>query len=209
MPWLLGTALVHSITVQDRRRMLHAWNIFLVISTFSLSLLGTFLVRSGVLSSVHAFAVDPGRGAYILVFMTVVLTVSFGIFMVRGRYQQAEEAITSLMSRESLFVWNNVLCRVAVSRAPRGAGRRANSRRVGPRLLWPFAVGTTAAMAVSLCLPAVHWTGPVATGVALFALVSLIIEYSRAVRQRRAPLKEPLGRACLKTLLGNRRHYGR
>lgn len=113
MPWLLGTALVHSITVQDRRRMLHAWNIFLVISTFSLSLLGTFLVRSGVLSSVHAFAVDPGRGAYILAFMTVVLSLSFGIFLVRAKYQQAEESITSMLSRESLFVWNNVLFTVA------------------------------------------------------------------------------------------------
>ncbi len=113
MPWLLGTALVHSITVQDRRRMLHAWNIFLVISTFSLSLLGTFLVRSGVLSSVHAFAVDPGRGAYILAFMTIVLSVSFGIFLARGRYQQAEESVTSLLSRESLFVWNNVLFSIA------------------------------------------------------------------------------------------------
>jgi cytochrome c-type biogenesis protein CcmF len=113
MPWLLGTALVHSITVQDRRRMLHAWNIFLVISTFSLSLLGTFLVRSGVLSSVHAFAVDPGRGAYILAFMTIVLGTSFGIFLARGRYQQAEESVTSLLSRESLFVWNNVLFIVA------------------------------------------------------------------------------------------------
>ena len=113
MPWLLGTALVHSITVQDRRRMLHTWNIFLVISTFSLSLLGTFLVRSGVLSSVHAFAVDPGRGAYILMFMTIVLGASFGIFLVRGRFQQAEESVTSLLSRESLFVWNNVLFTVA------------------------------------------------------------------------------------------------
>lgn len=113
MPWLLGTALVHSITVQDRRRMLHAWNIFLVISTFALSLLGTFLVRSGVLSSVHAFAVDPGRGAYILAFMTLVLGVSFGIFLFRGRYQQAEESVTSLLSRESLFVWNNVLFTLA------------------------------------------------------------------------------------------------
>jgi cytochrome c-type biogenesis protein CcmF len=113
MPWLLGTALVHSITVQDRRRMLHAWNIFLVISTFSLSLLGTFLVRSGVLSSVHAFATDPGRGTYILAFMAIVLTISFGIFMVRGRYQQAEEAITSMWSRESLFVWNNVIFSLA------------------------------------------------------------------------------------------------
>ncbi len=251
MPWLLGTALVHSITVQDRRRMLHAWNIFLVISTFSLSLLGTFLVRSGVLSSVHAFAVDPGRGAYILAFMTVVLTVSFGIFMARGRYQQAEEAITSFMSRESLFVWNNVLFTVACASVLLGTlyplaldafrgqkitvgapyfnsvmvplflvivllmavgplvpWRKANLQRLRARLLWPFAVGATAATAVSLFLPAVHWTGPVATGLALFALVSLIIEYSRAVRQRRAQLKEPLGRACLKTALGNRRHYG-
>jgi cytochrome c-type biogenesis protein CcmF len=113
MPWLLGTALIHSITVQDRRHMLHAWNIFLVISTFSLSLLGTFLVRSGVLSSVHAFAVDPGRGAYILAFMVVVLSMSFGIFLVKGRYQEAREAITSFLSRESLFVWNNVIFTLA------------------------------------------------------------------------------------------------
>jgi cytochrome c-type biogenesis protein CcmF len=109
MPWLIGTALIHSITVQDRRRMLHTWNIFLVISTFALSLLGTFLVRSGVLSSVHAFAVDPGRGAYILAFMTIVLGVSFGIFMLKGRYQLAQESITSLWSREAMFVWNNVI----------------------------------------------------------------------------------------------------
>jgi cytochrome c-type biogenesis protein CcmF len=115
MPWLVGTALVHSITVQERRRMLHAWNIFLVITTFSLSLLGTFLVRSGVLSSVHAFAVDPGRGAYILAFMTTVLTVSFGIFLARGRYQEAEEGMTSFLSRESLFVWNNVVFTVAAA----------------------------------------------------------------------------------------------
>ncbi|MDA8421576.1 MAG: heme lyase CcmF/NrfE family subunit [Pseudomonadota bacterium] len=109
MPWLVGTALIHSITVQERRRMLHTWNIFLVITTFSLSLLGTFLVRSGVLSSVHAFTVDPGQGSYILAFMTVVLAVSFGIFLARGRYQEAEETVTSPLSRESLFVWNNVV----------------------------------------------------------------------------------------------------
>ena len=115
MPWLVGTALVHSITVQERRRMLHAWNIFLVITAFALSLLGTFLVRSGVLSSVHAFAVDPGRGAYILIFMTLVLAVSFGIFLARGRYQEVEEGMTSMLSRESLFVWNNVVFTVAAA----------------------------------------------------------------------------------------------
>jgi cytochrome c-type biogenesis protein CcmF len=82
MPWLVGTALVHSITVQERRRMPHAWNIFLVITAFSLSLLGTFLVRSGVLSSVHAFAVDPGAVRY-FAFMTVVLTCR-SVFLARG-----------------------------------------------------------------------------------------------------------------------------
>lgn len=113
MPWLLGTALVHSITVQERRHMLHSWNIFLVITTFALSLLGTFLVRSGVLSSVHAFSVDPGRGLYIFIFMVLVLGISYGIFMRMGRYQQAEETISSMLSREVLFIWNNVLFTVA------------------------------------------------------------------------------------------------
>jgi len=115
MPWLVGTALVHSITVQERRRMLHAWNIFLAITAFSLSLLGTFLVRSGVLSSVHAFAVDPGRGAYILAFMVLTLVISFGIFLARGRFQMVEENMVSMLSRESLFVWNNVIFTVAAA----------------------------------------------------------------------------------------------
>jgi len=109
MPWLLGTALIHSITVQENRRMLQTWNLFLAISTFSLSLLGTFLVRSGVLSSVHAFAVDPGRGLYILMFMGTVLVISFGLFLAKGRIDTEREPITSLMSREFLFVINNVL----------------------------------------------------------------------------------------------------
>ena len=109
MPWLLGTALVHSITVQENRRMLQSWNLFLAISTFSLSLLGTFLVRSGVLSSVHAFAVDPGRGVYILLFMVIVLVVAFSLFLAKGRVDSERETITSLASREMLFVFNNVL----------------------------------------------------------------------------------------------------
>ena len=251
MPWLLGTALVHSITVQDRRRMLHAWNIFLVISTFSLSLLGTFLVRSGVLSSVHAFAVDPGRGAYILAFMTIVLTVSFGIFMAKGRYQQAEETITSLLSRESLFVWNNVLFTVACASVLLGTlyplaldafsgqkitvgapyfnavmvpiflviillmavgplvpWRKVNLERLRQRLLWPFIIGVAAAVAMLVFLPPVHWTGPAATGLAIFTFASLMTDFLRAVRQRRQQLKEAFGRASLKTVLGNRRHYG-
>ncbi|MCG2633861.1 MAG: heme lyase CcmF/NrfE family subunit [Gammaproteobacteria bacterium] len=113
MPWLTGTALVHSLAVQENRRLLHGWNLFLIITTFALSLLGTFLVRSGVLSSVHAFAVDPGRGGYILAFMAVVLCVSFGLLFLRGGHQSADERILALLSRESLFLGNNVLFVVA------------------------------------------------------------------------------------------------
>lgn len=251
MPWLLGTALVHSITVQDRRQMLHAWNIFLVISTFSLSLLGTFLVRSGVLSSVHAFAVDPGRGAYILAFMTLVLTVSFGIFLARGRYQEARESITSLLSRESLFVWNNVLftaaCAVvllgtlyplaldALSGAKITVGapyfnsvmvplfllvlalmavgplvpwRKANPARLRQRLRWPAAAGLTSGVLMLAIFRYAHWTGPVAVTLAVFAAAALVADTLRSVRVRRAQLNEPPARALVRTVLGNRRHYG-
>ena len=251
MPWLLGTALVHSITVQDRRRMLHTWNIFLVISTFSLSLLGTFLVRSGVLSSVHAFAVDPGRGAYILAFMTIVLGVAFGIFLVRGRYQQAEESVTSLLSRESLFVWNNVLFTVACASVLLGTlyplaldaltgakltvgapyfntvmvpiflvlvllmaigplvpWRKANPTRLKQHLTIPVVVGVVVAVTMVVFLDSGHWTGPTATGLAFFAGTALVTDFLRAIRQRRAQLREPWPRAARKTALGNRRHYG-
>ena len=113
MPWLMGTALIHSISVQERRRMLHTWNIFLIITTFALSLLGTFLVRSGVLASVHTFSAAPGQGIYLLTFMVIVLTLAFGLFLIKGGYQQAEESFISPLSRESMFIWNNVIFTIA------------------------------------------------------------------------------------------------
>lgn len=109
MPWLTGTALVHSLMAQDHRGILKVWNLFLIIATFSLSLLGTFLVRSGVLSSVHAFAVDPGRGVYILAFMSLVLGVSFGLFLWRGGWQDGIERTLAVSGRGAMLVWNNVL----------------------------------------------------------------------------------------------------
>ncbi|HUW98275.1 MAG TPA: heme lyase CcmF/NrfE family subunit [Acidiferrobacter sp.] len=113
MPWLMGTALIHSITVQERRRMLHTWNIFLIITTFALSLLGTFLVRSGILASVHTFSAAPGQGIYLLAFMVLVMALAFGLFLAKGGYQQAEESFISPLSRESMFIWNNVIFTVA------------------------------------------------------------------------------------------------
>ena len=113
MPWLTGAALVHSLMVQEQRRLLHSWNLFLAILTFSLSLLGTFLVRSGVLSSVHAFAVDPGRGAYILAFLALVVGGAFGVFVWRGGEGQSSPRPTAWLSRETLLLTNNVLFTVA------------------------------------------------------------------------------------------------
>ncbi len=113
MPWLTGAALVHSLMVQEQRRILHSWNLFLAILTFSLSLLGTFLVRSGVLSSVHAFAVDPGRGAYILAFLALVVGGAFSIFLWRGGEAQASPRPSAWLSRETMLLANNVLFTVA------------------------------------------------------------------------------------------------
>ncbi|HSW52470.1 MAG TPA: cytochrome c-type biogenesis CcmF C-terminal domain-containing protein, partial [Sulfuricaulis sp.] len=175
----------------------------------------------------------------------------FGIFLARGRYQQADEAITSFMSRESLFVWNNVMFTVAcasvllgtlyplaldtftgqkitvgapyfnivmvpifllilalMSVGPLVPWRKANLARLRVRLLWPAVIGIAAAAAMLVFLPRVHWTGPAGAGLAFFALANLVIEFARAIRQRRAQLGEPLPRASLKTVLGNRRHYG-
>ena len=112
MPWLVGTALVHSLAVTEKRGSFKNWTVLLAISAFSLSLLGTFLVRSGVLTSVHAFATDPRRGIFILAFLVTVIGSSLALFAWRaprvglgGRF--------SPLSRESLLLTNNVLLVVA------------------------------------------------------------------------------------------------
>jgi len=114
MPWLVGTALVHSLAVTEKRGSFKNWTVLLAISAFSLSLLGTFLVRSGVLTSVHAFATDPKRGIFILAFLVFVIGGSLALFAWRapkvglgGRF--------ALLSRESLLLTNNVLLVVACS----------------------------------------------------------------------------------------------
>ncbi|MBF0439927.1 MAG: heme lyase CcmF/NrfE family subunit [Magnetococcales bacterium] len=108
MPWLTGLAFLHSVMVQERRRMFKTWNLFLIITTFALSLLGTFLVRSGVLSSVHAFATDPGRGVYILVFMAVLLLLSFGLLTMKSDQLKETPQLESPLSKEFSFLINNL-----------------------------------------------------------------------------------------------------
>jgi cytochrome c-type biogenesis protein CcmF len=108
MPWLVGTALLHSAIVVEKREALKSWTILLAIITFSLSLVGTFLVRSGVLTSVHAFAVDPARGTFILLLLLVAIGGSLALYAVRAP-QLKGGGIFAPISREGALVLNNVL----------------------------------------------------------------------------------------------------
>ena len=114
MPWLIGTALIHSLAVTEKRGAFKSWTVLLAIAAFSLSLLGTFLVRSGVLTSVHSFAADPKRGIFILSFLVIVIGASLLLFAWRapkiglgGKFD--------LLSREALLLSNNVLLSVATA----------------------------------------------------------------------------------------------
>lgn len=113
MPWLAGTALIHSLRLTERQGLCKAWTVLLAVLAFSLSLLGTFLVRSGVLISVHAFAVDPERGSYILVFLMTVIGLSLLLYALRSRHLAQSGKITPL-SREGLLLVNNLILFVAL-----------------------------------------------------------------------------------------------
>ena len=112
MPWLAGAALVHSLAATDQRGVFKSWTLLLAITTFSLSLLGTFLVRSGVLTSVHSFAADPERGLFILIFLVIVIGVSLLLFALRaGRLNSNTDY--QILSRETFLLANNIFLSVA------------------------------------------------------------------------------------------------
>ena len=114
MPWLVGTALLHSLAVTEKRGTFKSWTVLLAIVAFSLSLLGTFLVRSGVLTSVHAFATDPARGVFILAFLVIVIGASLTLYAARAGTVGGGAGFAPL-SRESLLLANNVLLIVATA----------------------------------------------------------------------------------------------
>ena len=114
MPWLAGTALIHSLAVTEKRGLFRSWAVLLAILTFSLSLLGTFLVRSGILTSVHAFATDPERGSFVLAFLGIVVGGSLTLFALRAP-QSSGSAGYSWLSREAALLANNVLLVVSMA----------------------------------------------------------------------------------------------
>jgi cytochrome c-type biogenesis protein CcmF len=108
LPWLTATAFLHSTMVQERRGMLKVWNLSLVVASFALSIFGTFEVRSGIISSVHSFAYSA-IGSYFLVFLVIVIVFSLGLFLLRLPKMRPEQEFDSVVSREGVFLLNNLL----------------------------------------------------------------------------------------------------
>ena len=109
MPWLTGTALIHAILVAEKRGTFKIWTLLLAITTFSLCLIGTFLVRSGILVSVHAFSSDPGRGLFILAFLVLVVGGSFLLFAARGHTIRNKSLASAIFSKDTLVMLGNIL----------------------------------------------------------------------------------------------------
>jgi cytochrome c-type biogenesis protein CcmF len=108
MPWLIGTAFLHSVMVQEKKGMMKVWNMVLVIMSYIMSIFGTFLTRSGVVNSVHAFAQSP-IGGYFAAFIVVALSASFYLLIDRLPYLKSENQMESMVSRESSFMFNNLI----------------------------------------------------------------------------------------------------
>jgi cytochrome c-type biogenesis protein CcmF len=114
MPWLVGTALIHSLAVTDKRGLFKSWTLLLAVGAFSLSLLGTFLVRSGVLVSVHSFAADPTRGIFILAFLVVMIGGALALYAWRAPAMKSSVGF-DFISRESFLLFNNILLTIAAA----------------------------------------------------------------------------------------------
>jgi cytochrome c-type biogenesis protein CcmF len=114
MPWLVGTALIHSLIATERRGLFKSWTLLLAVAAFSLSLVGTFLVRSGLLVSVHSFAADPTRGQFILTFLILMIGGALTLYAVRAPAMRSAAGF-ELISRESFLLFNNILLTIAAA----------------------------------------------------------------------------------------------
>jgi len=198
LPWLTGTALLHSAIVVEKREALKVWTVLLAIGTFSLSLSGTFLVRSGILNSVHAFANDPARGVFILGLLALVIGTALALFALRAPVL-APSGLFSPISREGALVLNNIfLCSIAAvvltgTTYPLFAQLLAGAQiSVGPPFfeatVFPLAVPLFAAMSIG---PVLSWKraalAPALMRLWWVALVALVVGLSAAWGFRALP----------------------
>jgi cytochrome c-type biogenesis protein CcmF len=250
MPWLAATAFLHSVMIQEKRGMLKVWNVLLVLLAFSLALFGTFLTRSGVVSSIHSFT-QSSIGAWFLTFICLVTVGSLALVFARLPLLKAKTRLESLVSREATFLYNNLLlvalCLTILwgvafpilSEAVRGeqitvgapyynffllvfglpllllmgigplvAWRRASLRSVGRSLAWPLG----AALATGLVLLALgagsSRAGLIAYTFSAFVLGSIVYEFARGTRARRALTGGSWLGAFNGLVARNRRRYG-
>ncbi|WP_028239449.1 heme lyase CcmF/NrfE family subunit [Stutzerimonas azotifigens] len=174
MPWLVGTALIHSLAVTEKRGVFKSWTVLLAIAAFSLSLLGTFLVRSGVLTSVHAFATDPERGVFILCFLLLVVGGSLTLFALRAPAVKSQIGF-ALWSRETLLLVNNILLVVATATILLGT-------------LYPLLLDALSGAKLSVGPPYFN-----ALFLPLMALLMLVLAVGVLVRWKDTPVKWLLG----------------
>ena len=182
MPWLVGTALIHSLAVTEKRGLLKSWTVLLAILAFALSLLGTFLVRSGVLVSVHAFAVDPARGVFILVFLGVVIGGALLLYGARAR-SLASPGELRFWSREGLLLFNNVFLVTAACAVLLGT-------------LYPLVIEAMNLGKLSVGPPYFN-----AVFVPLTAPLVVLVGLATAIGWKRTELREVLRRALIPVLL--------
>ena len=167
MPWLVGTALLHSAIVVEKREVLKSWTILLAILAFSFSLIGTFIVRSGVITSVHAFANDPDRGVFILLILAVAIGGSLTLYAARAHVLRARGTF-ALVSRESALVVNNVLLIVAAFVVFIGT-------------IWPLVIEMTTGRKLSVGAPFFNMAfTPFMVGIAMLLPIGALLPWKRA-----------------------------
>jgi cytochrome c-type biogenesis protein CcmF len=250
MPWLAATAFLHSVMIQEKRGMLKVWNMLLVIGAFALSLFGTFLTRSGIVSSIHAFT-EGSLGPWFLGFICIVLAGSLALVFSRLPLLRAKTRLESLASREATFLYNNLLL-VALTltilwgvtypilheavygeqrilgagyynfflRAfglpllllmgigPLVAWRRASLRSLGASFAWPAGVALAVGVALLALGAGSSIPGLIGYTFSAFVLASIVYEFVRGTRARRALSGGPWPRAFADLVARNRRRYG-
>jgi cytochrome c-type biogenesis protein CcmF len=182
MPWLVATALMHSVAATEKRGVFRSWTLLLAIFAFSLSLLGTFLVRSGVLTSVHAFASDPERGLFILIFLSLVIGASLLLFALRGPAINSKSAYTGA-AREVMILTNNLILVAAMAMILIGTlyplvadALQLGKISVGPPYFNFFFVPLSLVLMACLGIAASsRWRHTAVDGVAIRALIPMVL----------------------------------
>jgi cytochrome c-type biogenesis protein CcmF len=249
LPWLTGTAFLHSVMIQEKKGMLKVWNMSLIILTYALSIFGTFLTRSGVIASVHAFA-ESSLGSYFLLYLAGVLVVALVLLIKRLPQLRSDHRLESVISRESSFLFNNLFLVgitftvlwgtlfPVISEAVRGvkisvaapffnqvnvplglallflagvcpliAWRKASGRNLRRNFLYPLSLSFVATAGL-YTMGIRHIVALVSLSICVFVFGTIVLEFYRGIRARRASNRGSVWRAFVLLIRRNRQRYG-